>query len=721
VGNRFCRSWFGIDPDTGTSSTNPITGKVQGPPTAGVGYDPTVRPWYINSISSSAPGAVWSAPYVFSAGDDAADTPLGITATRQVITSSGQTLGVFGIDYELSQIGVALQAAVQTEKSTFTMFIVEEETLALISASVPGVSVDEATLTQVLAVSCANDVIRTSSRTLTKAGGFAAQSGVTLLTDVPGKGLHWVQSNRLDDSYGLDWHLVVVQLVLCEQSFYAKSSADVDDVCQPCPVGAVCNGGTWLPYPKRGFWADMTNTDMLMEDMPKCREPDNCKGGGANSASMRCFQSIANLSSCVAGLKAHKGGADYGSDFLCSEGAGGRLCDVCDKNEYFMKTGYGCESCENSGSVAGTVVTALLIVLIAIVAVFVYYRGEDVMGVDLRNNAIWRSVADPARFKILWATAQIVSSVSFTTSVSWPDPFRSMSKVLGVVQLSFAEVVPTSCFSPVNYYQQLLVSTLVPVGIIGLLQFVSHPALTNDKEDRWGLLIDRGWGIYMMQLVGFCVLPSTSLTIFQIFQCHEFNDGASYLTSDMSISCDTAQYDSYFAYAVFCIIVYPVGIPLSFFVVLYLHKEGIMARDPLAPVPKKLEKYAFLFVDYATDMWHGEVFRSVMRVMLSAMVVTISSSSVSRASWGSILAFGYLVITREYQAFLKPSNNAMALGAQYQIFFTYVMAFFLTADPFVFNTSDKTTLSTLLLVVNLVVFALAILQSSKEAKVRVLH
>ena len=60
----------------------------------------------------------------------------------------------------------------------------------------------------------------------------------------------------------------------------------------------------------------------------------------------------------------------------------------------------------------------------------------------------------------------------------------------------------------------------------------------------------------------------------------------------------------------FCIFVYPVGIPLSFFVVLNLHKEGIMARDPLAPVPKKLEKYAFLFVDYATDMWHGEVFLS---------------------------------------------------------------------------------------------------------------
>jgi hypothetical protein len=70
------------------------------------------------------------------------------------------------------------------------------------------------------------------------------------------------------------------------------------------------------------------------------------------------------------------------------------------------------------------------------------------------------------------------------------------------------------------------------------------------------------------------------------------------------------------------------------------------------------------------------------------------------------------------QAFLKPSNNAIALGAQYQIFFTYVMAFILTADPFVFNDGDKTSLSSLLLVLNLAVFLLAILQASKEAAAR---
>ena len=38
-------------------------------------------------------------------------------------------------------------------------------------------------------------------------------------------------------------------------------------------------GGTWLPYPKRATRADMTNKDMLMEDMPKCREPDKLPKG----------------------------------------------------------------------------------------------------------------------------------------------------------------------------------------------------------------------------------------------------------------------------------------------------------------------------------------------------------------------------------------------------------------------------------------------------------
>jgi hypothetical protein len=583
---------------------------------------------------------------VFSAGADGV-TPLGITATRHVITASGQTLGVFGADYELSSIAKSLEATVKGVESTFTMFIVEDSTQALIAASVPGVAVDGTN--RVLAVDCLDTVIRVSSEVLTAAGGFGATDRVLKLVNVPGKGLYWAQSSELVDAYGLHWHIVVCEAVLCEVGFFANVQADdVDAVCERCPRGATCRGGRWLPYPQPGFWADMTTEAALTLDMEACRDPHNCPGGEARPTASRCFEGQGNFTDCVAALAAEAGGEDYGSSFLCKEGAGGRLCDVCEQS-YFMSADTGCESCGSGGSVTGTVVAFFLLVVILAGLAAVYYKGEEFLGFNLRDNAYWRAVADPARFKIVWATAQIVSSVTFTTNVSWPNPFKTMTKILGFVQLSFADVLPTSCFSPVNYYQQLLVATLVPVGVLVALQVVSHPFFTKDTDDRWGLLMDRGWGIYLAQLVAFCVLPSTSLVIFRVFQCHEFNDGASFLTADMSISCDTAEYDSYVGYAIFCILIFPVGIPLSFFAVLHAHKDAIMARDPLAAVPKKLEKYEFLFVDYSTDMWHGEVVRSVMRVVLSAAVVTFSSSAVSRASWGSVIAFGFLVAMREYQ------------------------------------------------------------------------
>jgi hypothetical protein len=296
VGNRFCRSWYGID-GTGASSTNPITGKVQGAATAGAGYDPTMRAWYLKSMANPAPGAVWSAPYIFSAGTAGADTPLGITATRHVITASGQTLGVFGADYELSSIGEALEAMVSGQESTFTMFVVEDSTQALIAASVPGVAV--AGDNQVLAVDCIDEVVKTSSVLIADAGGFTVQDGVILLVDVPGAGLYWVQSNHLIDAYGLNWHVVVCEAVLCDVGTFAYSkSDDVNDVCQPCPSGAVCRGGRWLPYPKKGFWVDMTSKDMLQLDMAECREENNCPGGERGPSTTACFESPANLTAC---------------------------------------------------------------------------------------------------------------------------------------------------------------------------------------------------------------------------------------------------------------------------------------------------------------------------------------------------------------------------------------------------------------------------------------
>ena len=82
------------------------------------------------------------------------------------------------------------------------------------------------------------------------------------------------------------------------------------------------------------------------------------------------------------------------------------------------------------------------------------------------------------------------------------------------------------------------------------------------------------------------------------------------------------------AYSIVFLFVYPIGCPLYFFVTLYYKRDAIKALDRTKAIPTKLRKYEFLFADYDSDYWHGETYRSIMRVVLSGLVVTFHRSPV---------------------------------------------------------------------------------------------
>lgn len=69
----------------------------------------------------------------------------------------------------------------------------------------------------------------------------------------------------------------------------------------------------------------------------------------------------------------------------------------------------------------------------------------------------------------------------------------------------------------------------------------------------------------------FLLLPAVSVKIFSTFAYREFDgEYGSYLKVDYSIACDDgSERGSYTAYACLMIIVYPLGIPTMYFVLLY--------------------------------------------------------------------------------------------------------------------------------------------------------
>ena len=76
-------------------------------------------------------------------------------------------------------------------------------------------------------------------------------------------------------------------------------------------------------------------------------------------------------------------------------------------------------------------------------------------------------------------------------------------------------------------------------------------------------------------LILFLIYPSTSAAIFATFQCEQLDDGSSWLRADLSIDCNSPTHNWYVWYASCMVLVYPVGTPLLYYVILRCHKKAV--------------------------------------------------------------------------------------------------------------------------------------------------
>ena len=72
----------------------------------------------------------------------------------------------------------------------------------------------------------------------------------------------------------------------------------------------------------------------------------------------------------------------------------------------------------------------------------------------------------------------------------------------------------------------------------------------------------------LLFLVLFLIYPSTSASIFATFQCEELSDGTRWLRADLSIDCDSTTHTGFSVYAALMILVYPIGTPILYYVLL---------------------------------------------------------------------------------------------------------------------------------------------------------
>jgi len=140
------------------------------------------------------------------------------------------------------------------------------------------------------------------------------------------------------------------------------------------------------------------------------------------------------------------------------------------------------------------------------------------------------------------------------------------------------------------------------------------------------------------------------------------------------------------------ILVYPIGIPLMYFVLLhrkrvmldpgqekFTHELGseelglqkaIMERDRLVMGDPGLASLSFLYRAYEPQCYWFEVVETLRRLLLTGGLLFLNPGTGGQIAASMVMCLGAMRIYAGYKPFIEDSNDVLAETAQWQLFFT---------------------------------------------------
>jgi hypothetical protein len=247
--------------------------------------------------------------------------------------------GCAGADYKLQTIETAINKIMGDNTDTEDTVYIVDNSGRLIASSIQGMLLDPVTNEWgVLAIeSIEVKISATAVGLLNLKGSWSAADSVKdILVPVPGVGLCWVKATEATDRYGLHWHIVVVEVVHCEERSYLNEGLVDGYPCVKCPSETMCDGNSKLNSLdiKPGHWRISSESNVVL----KCPIEEACVGG--SNADNYCEEGYEGF--YVYHLEvAH---CPHSSSLLSTTGP---LCSYCDLNDYyFVDESATCEKCE---------------------------------------------------------------------------------------------------------------------------------------------------------------------------------------------------------------------------------------------------------------------------------------------------------------------------------------------------------------------------------------
>ncbi|GMH76607.1 hypothetical protein TrLO_g8011, partial [Triparma laevis f. longispina] len=355
----------------------------------------------------------------------------------------------------------------------------------------------------------------------------------------------------------------------------------------------------------------------------------------------------------------------------CLDGHHGPICNICEPD--YAKNLMGvCETCESKVNIPiETVVTFCTVVVSTLLFAYMLRRQKKKRDKQRKTMKIKSNFTRAARtkFKILASFVQIVSSYENVLDIRFPPMYEDFSRFISsIANLNALQLGSVDCFVSTSFYTKLLFSTLIPlIMCLCIYMYMVIAKCCSKSQARKRVIQNNCVELYFG--LSFLVFASVSTTIFDTFNCKTFGDDPTrYLALDQSIDCDGSKHSFFTMYAIFMVLVYPVGIPLLYSYFLVSNRHQIQAKN--RATNESLIKISFLWEMYEPGMWWFEIFECGRRLAMSGLLIFFSSGSPSQIVVGMMLSLGAIVIYVHCKPFLESDDDLLAVVSQLSIFFT---------------------------------------------------
>ena len=304
------------------------------------------------------------------------------------------------------------------------------------------------------------------------------------------------------------------------------------------------------------------------------------------------------------------------------------------------------------------------------------------------------------KLKIMLSFLQIATNLSSGLDIQWPTLYKSFLLNFDIINFTsiLGNVTSSECIGAVTYYRELVVMMLAPLiafaACVVLYLLPSHFDLlcfrhqTLQSKTRTRM---KFWKLFLYTL--FLIYPSLSSTVLREFVCISI-DSTDWLLTNLRVQCYTSDWYFYSYVALPFIVLYPIGIPLFFFVLLHSNRRHLHERRVQAQL-------GFLYASYQRQLWWWEILDSVNKLFLTSVLAFFPSDSQLPLAMGCISLYSMCVLVM--QPFLSPSDDLLQLLALTELFMLCL------AGWIYFNTTDATLDSTQDTFVSVCLIAITIL------------